>query len=159
MQVLYNAQLFVFIWSKKVTPVLFKVRCRAKRKPVVWEHILGRVNARGLMYKKRSNDGTKRSRFQFTASKTNNFCTSVTAYEIASSRRIALYSSFDSCWCPQKNFILHRSISTPHPPWYTSLSCRRFPTIQTSFGSLWKGVTWNKRTIVLSLMGKFRSVQ
>ena len=115
MQVLYNAQLFVFIWSKKVTPVLFKVRCRAKRKPVVWEHILGRVNARGLMYKKRSNDGTKRSRFQFTASKTNNFCTSVTAYEIASSRRIALYSSFDSCWCPHEISFFTDQLALPTP--------------------------------------------
>ena len=28
------------IWSKKITPFRFKARCRAKRKPVVWEPIL-----------------------------------------------------------------------------------------------------------------------
>ena len=44
MQVQYNKQLFVFIWSKNITPVLFKMRCGAKRKQVVLELILGRLD-------------------------------------------------------------------------------------------------------------------
>ena len=40
------------------------------------------------------------------------------------------------------------ALPTPPPPWFASLSRRRFPIIQTNFGLVRAGVTWNKGPFV-----------
>ena len=59
-----------------------------------------------------------------------------------------------------KRHSSQRNVALPTPPpWFASLSRRRFPIIQTNFGLVRAGVTWNKGPFVWTLIGKFRSVQ